>query len=99
MPANRFCSGTRTRSPNDLSRSALSSLGAVVMASISSSDRATPVLGAALRAAAAARASAVNTSSTPMMPSMVMGQTSTLTTRDIQKAPTARMHTLPPNIR
>ena len=76
----------------------MSSLGAVVMASISSSERATPVLGAALRAAESARASAVKTSSTPMMPSMVMSQTSTLMMRDIQKAPTPRMSTLPPSM-
>ena len=76
----------------------MSSLGAVVIASISSIERATPVLGAALRAAEAARASAVNTSSTPMMNSMVMGQTSTLTMRDIQKAPTPRMQHAPPSI-
>ena len=97
-PAKRFCSGISTRSPNDLSRSALSSVGAVVMASISSIDRATPVLGAALRAAEAARPRAVNTSRMPMMKSMVMAQTSTLMIRDIQNAPTARITTEPPSM-
>ena len=97
-PAKRFCIGISTRSENDLSRSALSSVGAVVMASISSIDRATPVLGAALRTAEAARTRAVNTSRMPMMKSMVMTQTSTLTIRDIQNAPIPRIRTEPPSM-
>jgi hypothetical protein len=90
-PENLFWSGISTRSPKDLSRSLVSSDGAVVIASMSSIDRATPVLGAALRIARPSRPKAVNTSSMPMMKSMVMVQTSTLMMRDIQNAPTARM--------
>ena len=55
-PENLFWSGISTRSPKDLSRSLVSSEGAVVIASMSSIDRATPELGAALRIAVAEQA-------------------------------------------
>ncbi len=98
IPVNRFCRGTRTRSLNDLSSSRVSSLGAVVIASMSSSDRATPELGAALRIAEPTRMREVNTRRAPMMKSIVMTQTSTFTMRDIQNAPTMRIAAPPPII-
>ena len=72
-PTNRFCRGSSTRSPNGLSSSRVSSFGAVVIASMSSSDRATPVAVVVPRSAEPASPSATNTSSTPMMNSMVIG--------------------------